>query len=111
MSVQIIGVPFSNLVRSVLLCCEEKNIPYSLSMQHQGQPIGLKSAALNALNPIGKIPVLVHDDFVLSETQSILRYLDAQFPAPGLQGKTPRERALIDQWCAVFNQQSDLIFV
>jgi glutathione S-transferase len=111
MSVHIIGVPFSNLVRSVLLCCEEKNIPYSLGMQHKSQPIALKSSELTALNPMGKIPVLIHDDFCLSETQSILRYLDQQFPAPYLQGANSRERALIDQWCAVFNHQTDLIFV
>lgn len=111
MSIHIIGVPFSNLVRSVLLCCEEKNIPYSLSMQYQDHPIALKSSELTALNPMGKIPVLIHDDFCLSETQSILRYLDEQFPAVPLQGTNSRERALIDQWCAVFNHQTDLIFV
>lgn len=111
MSIHIIGVAFSNLVRSVLLCCEEKNIAYSLGMQYQAQPIELKSSALTALNPLGKIPVLVHDDFILSETQSILRYLDRQFPSTSLQGRNNREQALIDQWCAVFNQQTDLICV
>ena len=111
MSVQIIGVPFSNLVRSVLLCCEEKNISYSLAMQYQNQPIALKSSELTALNPMGKIPMLIQDDFCLSETQSILRYLDGQFPTPPLQGANNRECALIDQWCAVFNHQTDLIFV
>ncbi|MFO1367999.1 MAG: glutathione S-transferase family protein [Marinagarivorans sp.] len=111
MSVHIIGVPFSNLVRSVLLCCEEKNIPYSLGMQYHNEPIALKSRELIALNPMGKIPVLIQDDFCLSETQSIMRYLDAQFPTVPLQGTNNRERALIDQWCAVFNHQTDLIFV
>ncbi|MEY4588065.1 MAG: hypothetical protein RL497_141 [Pseudomonadota bacterium] len=111
MSIHIIGVSFSNFVRSVLLCCEEKNIPYTCGMDYQGQALSLHSDALNALNPLGKIPILIDDDFILSETQSILRYLDNQFPAPSLQGKSPQQRALIDQWCAVFNHPSDLIFV
>jgi glutathione S-transferase len=110
MSIHIVGVAFSNLVRSVLICCEEKNIPYTSGMTYQGQPIGLRSDELKALNPIGKIPVLVQDDFILSETQSILRYLDDQF-ATSLQGINAQQRALIDQWCAVFNHQTDLIFV
>ena len=80
-------------------------------MQYHNEPIVLKSRELIALNPMGKIPVLIQDDFCLSETQSIMRYLDAQFPTVPLQGTNSRERALIDQWCAVFNHQTDLIFV
>lgn len=111
MSVHIIGVHFSALVRAVLLCCEEKNIPYSSGMTFQEQPIALRTDALKALNPMGKIPVLVHDEFILSETQSILRYLDNQFTGASLQGTNPKHKAQIDQWCAVFNHQSDLILV
>jgi glutathione S-transferase len=110
MSIHIVGVAFSNLVRSVLLCCEEKNIPYTSGMTYQGQPISFRSDELKALNPMGKIPVLVQEDFILSETQSILRYLDEQFTS-SLQGADAQQRALVDQWCAVFNHQSDLIFV
>lgn len=111
MSIHIIGVYFSNLVRSVLLCCEEKNIPYSCAMTHAGQAINLHSAALDELNPMGKIPILVHENFILSETQSILRYLDNQFSGHSLQGDSAQDKALIDQWCAVFNHVSDAIFV
>ncbi len=33
-----------------------------------------------ALNPQGKIPTLVHDDFVLTETMAINAYLASSFP-------------------------------
>jgi glutathione S-transferase len=53
-----------------------------------------------ALNPHGKIPVLVEDDFVLPESDAILFYLAERYPEAKLIGTTPRERARALQWCA-----------
>jgi glutathione S-transferase len=52
-----------------------------------------------ALNPHGKIPVLVHDDFVLPESDAILWYIAETFPQAHLLGATPRERARALEWC------------
>lgn len=53
-----------------------------------------------ALNPGGKVPVLVDGDLVLTESAAICTYLGDRFPETGL---VPRpgtaERALYDQWC------------
>lgn len=53
-----------------------------------------------ALNPGGKVPTLVDDDLVLTESAAICNYIGARFPASGL---TPvadsRDRARYDQWC------------
>ncbi len=52
-----------------------------------------------ALNPHGKIPVLVDDDFALPESDAILWYIAEIFPSARLHGETPRQRARILQWC------------
>lgn len=53
-----------------------------------------------ALNPAGKVPVLVDGELVLTESAAICTYLGDKFPETGL---VPRpgtaERAKYDQWC------------
>lgn len=61
-----------------------------------------------ALNPHGKIPVLVDGDFALAESDAILWYIGEMFPAAGLlpiardAGDTGalQARARVLQWCA-----------
>ena len=50
-------------------------------------------------NPLGQVPVLELDDGVcVSESLSICRYLEEQFPQPVLFGDTPKTRAVVDMW-------------
>lgn len=49
------------------------------------------------LHPFGRVPVLVHGDFVLYETSAITRYVDEAFTGPALQPAAPRERARMQQ--------------
>lgn len=51
-----------------------------------------------ALNPNGLIPVLVDEDFVLWESNSICRYLASREHATWLLPDSPRERARVEQW-------------
>ena len=50
-----------------------------------------------ALNPSGKIPTLVHDDFVLTESVAINYYLANAFPGT-LLPKNSQELAKLQQW-------------
>ena len=50
-----------------------------------------------ALNPSGKIPTLVHDDFVLTETMAINFYLASTFPGSMLPGDA-QATARLHQW-------------
>lgn len=55
-----------------------------------------KQDAFLAMNPIGKIPVLVLEDgTIISESTAITEYLDNLDENPILTGRTPREKALI----------------
>jgi glutathione S-transferase len=55
--------------------------------------------AFLALNPHGKVPLLVDGDFVLPESDAILWYVAESFPAARLLGTTPRDRARALEWC------------
>jgi glutathione S-transferase len=58
-----------------------------------------RDSAFLALNPHGKVPVLVDGDFVLPESDAILWYVAESFPEAGLLGPTARDRARALEWC------------
>ena len=66
-----------------LVLLEELGIPHALEvldMEH-GQH---RTAAFLALNPLGKVPTLVHDGAVITEQAAVYLYLADRFPAAGL---------------------------
>lgn len=54
--------------------------------------------AFRTLNPAARVPVLVHDDFVLTEVPAILNYLAELHPQAGLMPAAVRERADCFRW-------------
>jgi len=46
-------------------------------------------------NPLGKVPVLEEDAFVLPESEVIMEYLDERYPEPPLLPPDPADRALV----------------
>ncbi|MEZ1376615.1 glutathione S-transferase N-terminal domain-containing protein, partial [Enterobacter hormaechei] len=48
--------------------------------------------------PNATVPVIVDGDFVLWESNSILRYLVNQYGGEALYPGAPRARAAVDQW-------------
>jgi glutathione S-transferase len=46
-------------------------------------------------NPLGKVPVLEEDAFVLPESEVIMEYLDERYPDPPLLSADPADRALV----------------
>lgn len=95
---EIIGVDMSPFVRCVSIACEEKGVPYSLSMDHIESTAEMKSEAHLALHPFGKMPVMRHDGFVLFETSAICRYVDDIFDGPALVPGERRQAAIMEQW-------------
>lgn len=77
---------------------EELEVPYTF-VQLDFQAADHRSETFLALNPGGKVPVLVDDDFVLSESAAICTYLGDRFPEKRMTpAPATRERALYDQW-------------
>ena len=87
--------PLSTFTRRVLIALIEKAMPHELipvdmAAREHNQP------AYRALNPYGRVPTLMEDDFVLYESTAILNYLEAICPSPPLAPADPRGRALVD---------------
>ncbi len=88
MALRIIGKASSINVRKVLWACDEIGLVYE--RQDQGPEL--------ALNPNGLVPVIVDGDFVLWESNTILRYLAGRYGATDLLPQEPRRRAGVEQW-------------
>lgn len=64
----------------------------------------LKSAEYLKLNPSGKVPVLEHDGWVLSQNTAILGFLADSFPDAHLTGDgSPKQRAEVARWLGFLN--------
>lgn len=64
----------------------------------------VKSPDYLAINPGGTVPLLKHDDFLLTENVAILVYLAELYPQAQLLGDgTPRGRAEVMRWLAFLN--------
>ncbi|WP_421931010.1 glutathione S-transferase family protein [Phenylobacterium sp.] len=90
----VYGIPGSPFMRAVLAALEEKSAPYRMQPVAPGEHRG---EAYRAMNPFCRIPVVKHGDFVLYETQAILRYIDAALPGPALQPTDPKVAARMNQ--------------
>ncbi|MBV8625091.1 MAG: glutathione S-transferase [Herbaspirillum sp.] len=95
-------------VRKVLWACMELGIPF----EREDWGSGFRSTsepAFLAMNPNAMVPVIDDGGFVLWESNTILRYLAAQYGAGGAASLYPadvRQRARVDQW--IDWQASDL---
>lgn len=97
MMLKILGKASSLNVRKVLWACDEIGITY----EREDWGSGLRdtfSPEFLRLNPNGLVPVVVEGDFVLWESNTILRYLAGAYGAVELLPTAPRERAQIEKW-------------
>lgn len=88
------GVPGSPYVRAALIGLEEKAADYRIERLN---PMAAKGPEHLARNAFGRMPVLEHGDFMLYETQAILRYLDRVIPEPPLTPTNARAEARMNQ--------------
>ena len=102
---KILGRTTSINVRKVLWACAELGLPF-VQEDWGTDSHPTNSGAFLALNPNGMIPVIQDGDFVLWESNTIIRYLAGSRGAEWLYPTAPRERARIDQW--IDWQASDL---
>lgn len=104
--IEIFGVPQSNFTRAVRIACAEKSIEYDY---HPSRP---HTSEVDAIHPLGKIPVLRHGDLTLAESWPIVAYLDRRFPdTPMIQAGTAALAAEIEQWVSIVAMSVDPILV
>jgi glutathione S-transferase len=75
---------------------EEVGEPYETVILDYGDG-GMKSADYRAINPMGKVPAIVHDGRVVTECAAICAYLADAFPAAGL-APPPADRHAYYRW-------------
>lgn len=94
---KILGRKNSSNVQKVMWCIGE------LGLKHErvdiGGPFGgNQEPKYLALNPMGLIPTMDEDGFVLWESNSIVRYLAGKDEAGTLSPSDPRKRAEAERW-------------
>ena len=87
----------------VMFAMELKGLSYTSHRLDPGKREH-KAPEILALNPRGKVPILVDGDFVLYESVAILAYLEQKHPVPALFGATAEETGLI--WQRMFEVMS-----
>lgn len=74
---------------------EEVGAPYKTHVLEYDTT--MKAPEFLAINPMGKVPALVHDGQIVTETAAICTYLAETFPEAGL-APTPAERGAYLRW-------------
>ena len=87
--------PTSSNALKVRFLLAELGLPYERRTVPLSRP---RPAEYVALNPVGGVPALVDDGFVLAESQAILRYLADREGRDDLYPAAPRERARVDEF-------------
>lgn len=93
------GYRYSVYMRIARLALAEKRMKYERIEVNPFAPD--VPASYLELHPFGRVPTLVHDDFVLYETAAITRYIDRAFHGPPLQPTGARALGRMDQIIAI----------
>ncbi len=89
--------PFSSNARKVRLAAALLDMPLELVDVNLGQGAQRKPEFL-AINPMGRVPVLDDDGFVLAESAAIMAYLADKKPGNTLYPAELKQRADVNRW-------------
>jgi glutathione S-transferase len=94
-SLEIIGAPWGNFVRTARMACVEKGVPYTLNI------VRPHAAEVAAIHPFGLVPCMRHGELALCESRAICVYIDQAFEGPPLTPRDPVGAAVTEQWIAL----------
>jgi glutathione S-transferase len=95
--VKLFGRRSAYNVQKVLWALGELGLPHE-NVEAGGAAGGLDTPEFLALNPHGRVPVLVDGETVVWESNTIVRYLAARYGAGRLWPDDPAERSLAERW-------------
>ena len=84
-------------VQKVLWCCDELEIPFE-RIDIGSQPGDVHSKTYRVLNPNALVPTIEDGEFVLWESNTIIRYLGSKYDSTDLWPSNPITRASADRW-------------
>nr|ABW81196.1 gluthathione-S-transferase 7 [Arabidopsis cebennensis] len=104
-SVKLLGFWISPFSRRVEMALKIKGIPY----EYLEEDLPKKSTLLLELNPVHKkVPVLVHNDKILSESHVILEYIDQTWNNNPILPQDPYEKAMARFWAKFVDEQKGI---
>ncbi len=80
MSLKLLGTPISPYFRKVRVVLEEKSIPY----ETEELVAAPKTPELLAMNPLGKIPIVIDGENIIPDSSVICAYLERIYPGSSL---------------------------
>ena len=95
--IKIWGRTDSSNVQKVLWCCGELGLQFE-RLDWGGKFGGNKDPEYAAMNPNGLVPTIKDGDFVLWESNSIMRYLNAKYGNGRLLAASPEGMAGANRW-------------
>ena len=84
-------------VQKVMWFVAELGIGYR-HIELGGKFAGLNAADFRAMNPVGRVPVIVDEGVAIWESHSILRYLAARYGGPRFWSDDPVARSEAERW-------------
>lgn len=90
----IYGSLVSPFVRKLLAYLGEKGLDFEL----KGVGIGDPDPGFQAASPLGKMPAMNDDGFMLADSSAIIQYLEAKHPSPELIPADPQARGKVIWW-------------
>ncbi len=94
-TLEILGAPWGNFVRTARMACVEKGVPYTLTIVRPQSP------EVTAISPFGLVPCMRHGTLELCESRAICAYIDQAFEGPPLVPREPAAMAVTEQWIAL----------
>jgi len=85
----IYSVPVALYCVKLRILLRHKSIPFT----ELPPPGGYGSAEYRAIVPSGNLPAMIHDDFMLADSEAIAEYLEEAFPQPPMLPQGVRLRA------------------
>jgi len=95
--VKIWGRTDSSNVQKVLWCCGELGIEFE-RLDWGGKYGGNDDKTYRQMNPNGLVPTIKDGDFILWESNSVMRYLNAKYGAGKLLPATPEGLGNANRW-------------
>lgn len=90
----IYGSVVSPFVRKLLGCLGEKGVEFEL----KGVGIGDPDPGFRAASPLGKMPAMDDEGYLLADSSAIIHYLEAKYPEPALIPADPQARGRVIWW-------------
>ena len=95
--IKIWGRTDSSNVQKVLWCCGELDIEFE-RVDWGGKFGGNNDEAYRQMNPNGLVPTIKDGDFILWESNSVMRYLNAKYGSGKLLPASPERMATANRW-------------